>query len=307
MDEKTFRDLEHQGWLEKAEAYRDMWGTITEQAITPILATFGDLSGKRLLDVGSGTGELTAEAAGRGATAEGLDFAATMVAKASQKYPRIPFREGDAEKLPYPDGRFDAAVCSFGLLHMADADCALQEARRVLKAGGRYTFTAWCGPEQGGDFFKLVMGAIREHGTLDVPLPPAPPIFRFADTGERVGALSQAGFAAPETASLQLGRVHTNAQSIGDECEVDESHEHDIELLEPREDPAKAFESAEQPLDLIAPLVHGSVVFPRRDAILLGRNDRNKAQIKCQLPRLVALVCPVHQQVQRPGRLAELA
>ena len=204
MGEKTFRDLEHQGWLEKADAYRDIFGRITEQAITPILATFGDLSGKRFLDVCSGTGELTAEAAGRGATAEGLDFAATMVAKASQKYPRIPFREGDAEKLPYPDARFDAAACSFGLLHMADADRALQEARRVLKAGGRYTFTVWCGPDQGGDFFKLVMGAIREHGTLDVPLPPAPPNFRFADTGECARALSQAGFAAPGTASLQL-------------------------------------------------------------------------------------------------------
>jgi SAM-dependent methyltransferase len=101
MGEKTFRDLEHQGWLEKADAYREIFGRITEQAISPILATFGDLSGKRFLDVGSGTGELTAEAAGRGATAEGLDFAATMVAKASQKYPRIPFQEGNAEKLPY--------------------------------------------------------------------------------------------------------------------------------------------------------------------------------------------------------------
>lgn len=204
MGEKTFRDLEHQGWVEKADGYRDLWGRITEQANTPILATFGDLLGKRFLDIGSGTGELTAEAAARGATAEGLDFAATMVAKASQKYPGIPFREGDAEKLPYPDARFDAAACSFGLLHMADADRALREARRVLKAGGRYTFTAWCGPDQGGDFFKLVMGAIREHGTLDVPLPPAPPIFRFADTGECARALSQAGFAAPGTASLQL-------------------------------------------------------------------------------------------------------
>ncbi len=78
MTEKTFRDLEHQGWLEKAGAYRDMLGKLTEQAITPILDTFGDLSGSRFLDVASGTGELTAEAARRGAAAEGLDFAATM-------------------------------------------------------------------------------------------------------------------------------------------------------------------------------------------------------------------------------------
>lgn len=204
MGEKTFRDLEHQGWLEKADAYRDIFGKITEQAVSPILDTFGDLSGKRFLDVGSGTGELTAEAAGRSAAAEGLDFAATMVAKASQRYPHIPFKEGDAEDLPYPDDSFDAVVCSFGLLHMANADRALQEARRVLKVGGRYTFTVWCGPDQGGDFFKLVMGAIRQHGTLDVPLPPAPPIFRFADTEECGRALRAVGFTAPATENLQL-------------------------------------------------------------------------------------------------------
>lgn len=214
MGERTFGDLEHQGWLEKAEAYRNLFGRITEQAITPILATFGDLSGKRFLDVGSGTGELTAQAAARGATAEGLDFAATMVAKATEQYPSIPFREGDAENLPYPDAHFDAAACSFGLLHMPNADRALMEARRVLKAGGRYTFTVWCGPDQGSDFFKLVMGAIREHGTLDVPLPPAPPVFRFADTRECARALREAGFAAPDTDSLPLTWRTDDPQAI---------------------------------------------------------------------------------------------
>ena len=214
MGEKTFRDLEHQGWLEKADAYRDIFGKITQQAIAPILDTFGDLSGKRFLDVGSGTGELTAEALRRRAAVEGLDFAATMVAKASQRYPHVPFKEGDAEELPYPDASFDAVACSFGLLHMADPDRALREARRVLRSGGRYTFTVWCGPDQGGDFFKLVMGAIREHGTLDVPLPPAPPIFRFADTGECARALRAAGFTAPETTSLQLTWGTKDPQAI---------------------------------------------------------------------------------------------
>lgn len=204
MGEKTFKDLEHQGWLAKASAYRDIFGRITEQAITPILDTFDDLSRKRFLDVGCGTGELTAAAASRGAAAQGLDFAATMVEKASQKYPHIRFTEADAEQLPYPDASFDGVVCSFGLLHMANPDRALQEARRVLKAGGRYTFTVWCGPDQGSDFFKLVMDAIREHGTLDVPLPPAPPIFRFADTEECCRALRAAGFAAPAVQNLQL-------------------------------------------------------------------------------------------------------
>ena len=204
MSEKTFKDLEHQGWLTKASVYRDSFGRITAQAITPILETFGDLSGKRFLDVGCGTGELAAAAVSRGAAAEGLDFAATMVEKASEKYSQIAFREGDAEQLPYAEASFDAVVCSFGLLHMSNPDRALQEARRVLKPSGRYTFTVWCGPDQGADFFKLVMGAIRQHGTLDVPLPPAPPMFRLADTEECFRALLAAGFAAPTAKTLEL-------------------------------------------------------------------------------------------------------
>jgi len=96
-------------------------------------------------------------------------------------------------------------------------------------------------------------------------------------------------------------------QPIGDECEVDEGHEHEIEFLEPREDAAKALESTEQPFDLIAPLVHDTVVFPRRHSILLGWYDGDEAKIERQLPRLVAFVCPVHQQVQRPRRLAQIA
>jgi len=97
------------------------------------------------------------------------------------------------------------------------------------------------------------------------------------------------------------------AQPIGDEREVDEGHEHDIEFFEAREDAAKAFEAAEQPLDLIAPLVHGAVVFPRCNSILLGWNHGNEAKIKRQLPCLITFVRPVHQQAQWPRRLAELA
>jgi ubiquinone/menaquinone biosynthesis C-methylase UbiE len=205
MGEKTFKDLEHQGWQAKASAYRDIFGKISEQAIDPILNTFGDLSRKRLLDVACGTGELTAAAASLGAIAEGVDFAATMVDNASQEYSDINFREADAEQLPYPDAHFDAVVCSFGLLHIQNPEVALKEANRVLKAGGRYTFTVWCSPDQGGDFFKLVMGAIQQHGTLDVPLPPAPPIFRFADIEECFRALRAAGFVEPVTKTIQLG------------------------------------------------------------------------------------------------------
>ncbi len=204
MAEKTFKDLEHAGWREKASAYDDIFAQITRQAIDPLLDGLGDLAGKRLLDVACGTGHLAAAGASRGADVEGVDFADTMLAKASANYPDIAFSEGDAEKLSYRDASFDAIACNFGLLHLENADAAISEAHSVLREEGRYAFTAWCSPDQGCDFMKLVFGSIQAHGTLDVGLPSAPPMFRFADPNECVSAVQSAGFSKPEVSRLEL-------------------------------------------------------------------------------------------------------
>lgn len=63
----------------------------------------------------------------------------------------------------------------------------------MLKAGGRYTFTVWCGPEV-SPLFRIVPEVVGAHGTLDVDLPRAPPMFRFADRQESSDAMHAAGF-----------------------------------------------------------------------------------------------------------------
>ena len=65
-----------------------------------------------------------------------------MVAQASAAYPRF-FREGDAEQLPYRDASFEYVACAFGLLHLQQPEQAMAEAWRVLRSGGRYSFTVW--------------------------------------------------------------------------------------------------------------------------------------------------------------------
>lgn len=204
MIDKSFKELEHAGWRDKASAYDDIFATITRQAIDPILQSFGDLSGRRFLEVACGTGHLAGEASKRGAKAEGIDFADTMLEKAATNYPNVTFLDGDAEKLPYPDASFDAVACSFGLLHFENADAAIAEAYRVLRKPGKYAFTAWCSPDQGCDFMKLLLGSIQTHGTLDVGLPPAPPMFRFADSDECEQAVETVGFLKPHVSRLDL-------------------------------------------------------------------------------------------------------
>lgn len=214
MINKTFKELEQSGWRDKAAAYDDIFALITRQAINPLLDSFGDLTGKRFLDVACGTGHLAAESAKRGAVAEGIDFADTMLVKASANYPDIAFHDDDAENLSYENSSFDAIACNFGLLHFENADTAISEAYRVLRSGGQFAFTAWCSPDQGCDFMRLVWGAVQTHGSLDVDLPPAPPMFRFADSEECESATQAAGFSNPEVSRLDLAWTANHPEEI---------------------------------------------------------------------------------------------
>jgi SAM-dependent methyltransferase len=194
MQELTFQDMEHEGWVNRAGHYRDLFATITCQANESLFEALGNLDGRDFLDIACGTGELAGAAARYGARARGVDFASTMVTGARGRFPDVEFVVGDAHDLPYADASFDAVACAFGIPHFSDPERALRSARRVLRAGGRFVMTAWCGPQQGGEFFAFVDDIVSRHGTLDVGLPEAPPMFRFAAADECRRILVAAGF-----------------------------------------------------------------------------------------------------------------
>lgn len=214
MAEKTFRDLEYEGWTARAATYDDHFAELTRGAIGPILDSFGALAGRQLLDVGSGTGHLAAAAAARGARVLGVDFAETMVARAGRNYPEVRFEAGDAEALAHADESFDAVSCSFALLHLSRPEAAIAEARRVLRPGGRYSFTLWRGPEDGCAFFALTRGAIVEHGETDVGLPPGPPAYELLE--DTASKLAAAGFAETELRDLPLVWRSPSTQGVLD-------------------------------------------------------------------------------------------
>lgn len=95
----------------------------------------------RVLDVATGTGDLAlAVAEGGAALVVGLDFAAPMVRAATEKARRrqgMVWVVGDALRLPFAEGQFDACTVAFGLRNMAHYEQALREMHRVLRPGGR--------------------------------------------------------------------------------------------------------------------------------------------------------------------------
>ena len=106
-----------------------------------ILKLVGAVSGKTLLDVGCGDGELASQLARRGAIATGLDADPAMIAAARQRVDsagtQLNLIEGQAEKLPFGDASFDAVLAVTVLCFVDDAQRAINEMARVLKPGGR--------------------------------------------------------------------------------------------------------------------------------------------------------------------------
>lgn len=91
----------------------------------------------QVLDVACGTGDLSIEIfEAKQARVVGIDFCRPMLERAKTKAQAIPFVEGDALHLPFPDRSFDLVTIGFGLRNLANRERGLQELQRVLKRNG---------------------------------------------------------------------------------------------------------------------------------------------------------------------------
>lgn len=101
--------------------------------------------GQRVLDVAAGPGA-TARllAADYGVAVDGVDLGESTVERACEAAGvgrRVRFHVGDAERIPLPDGVFDAVVCECAFCTFPDKATAAAEFARVLRPGGRVGIT----------------------------------------------------------------------------------------------------------------------------------------------------------------------
>jgi demethylmenaquinone methyltransferase/2-methoxy-6-polyprenyl-1,4-benzoquinol methylase len=93
--------------------------------------------GERLLDLAAGTATSTEPFADAGVRTVASDFSLGMLRVGRRRRPDLPLVAGDATRLPFADGSFDAVTISFGLRNVVDHPAALREMLRVARPGGR--------------------------------------------------------------------------------------------------------------------------------------------------------------------------
>jgi SAM-dependent methyltransferase len=184
VDADAFNAFEAAGWQRQAAGYEEFFGPITTRLVEPLLNAAEVGRGARLLDVASGPGYVAGEAAERGASVVGVDIADAMISLARRLHPRLEFRNGNAEALPFPDESFDAVVGNFVMLHLGRPERAAAEFARVLAPGGRLALTVWDVPER-ARFLGVLLEAVAAAGAGPPDdIPAGPPFFRFSDDEE---------------------------------------------------------------------------------------------------------------------------
>jgi ubiquinone/menaquinone biosynthesis C-methylase UbiE len=131
-----------------ASVYDRRWAFYTEATLGATLEELELRQGDRVLDLAAGTGELAPRLLQRqdGLVLVGLDLSRPMLMQGLGKSSSRawgPVR-GDAARLPFGTGRFDAVLCTNAFHHFIRPSTVLAEIRRVLRPGGALTLVDWC-------------------------------------------------------------------------------------------------------------------------------------------------------------------
>ncbi len=126
----------------------DQHANLQKDTVTGLLAMINpaDFSITRALDIGTGTGNLTAGLIQKfpNAAVHGCDLATLMLKQAQTKIGGGAFfSSADAELLPYKNNSFELAVSSFTFQWLNSWDKAVKEVKRVLKPGSTFAFSVF--------------------------------------------------------------------------------------------------------------------------------------------------------------------
>lgn len=179
-----------------------------------------EVAPRRVLETACGTGILTRrlrEAMPDDALLIASDLNPPMLAVARKTLGRtaVELVQADMRKLHFADNAFDAVVCHFGLMCVADKPAAVREARRVLQPGGSLMLTTWAALDR-----NPIIGIV--HRTLAGLFPDNPPqylkrvVFGYGEPRALTDLLVGGGFRNVEVNLVEKTAVSRGARELAE-------------------------------------------------------------------------------------------
>jgi ubiquinone/menaquinone biosynthesis C-methylase UbiE len=176
----------------------EAWSEVVDR-----MADLGDLAGRRVLDVGCGTGAVAQALAERGARVWGVDPSDEMLAVARRRVGRsVGLKRGRAEDLPFKDGWFERAVLRL-VVHLVERPRALAELARVLAPGGRVVVATFDRAHFGGFWLTKYFPSVQR---IDAE--------RFPDPETLASELERTGFADARVEHMTQGGHLSKAEAL---------------------------------------------------------------------------------------------
>ncbi len=196
-----------EGWERRQRPLRERTAPVSKWLVDAI----DPQPGQRVVELAAGPGE-TGFMAARRVGPDGhllcTDQAPEMIAVARRRaaelgLENVEFAVIDAQRLELEPGAFDAALCRWGYMLMADPDEAMRRTRLALRKGARLALATWGRPDQ-NLWMSAPMISLVAQGVLPPPDPSAPSPFALHDADDLERRLRAAGFDQVRTEHLEF-------------------------------------------------------------------------------------------------------
>jgi ubiquinone/menaquinone biosynthesis C-methylase UbiE len=198
-----------QGWERRQVSLREKTAPVSQWLVNAI----DPQPGERVLELAAGPGEtgfIAAQRIGPEGRLLCTDQAPEMIEVARRRaseleLSNVDFAVIDAQRLELVPGSFDAALCRWGYMLMADPNEAMRRTRVALRGRGRLAMATWDRPDRNLWMAAPAMALVGQ-GVIPPPNPAEPSPFALPDPAAVEGRLRSAGFTSVRTDRLEFSQ-----------------------------------------------------------------------------------------------------